>query len=73
VGGYDEFSARSFARYPGGTSSQRWLRDLLRRVLEAENLSVYEFEWWHFDHEDWAEYPILNQTFQELGSSGGER
>jgi D-alanyl-D-alanine dipeptidase len=73
VGGYDEFSERSYARYPGGTSSQRWLRDLLRRVVEAEEFSVYEFEWWHFDHKDWAEYPILNETFAELGSSGGER
>jgi CubicO group peptidase (beta-lactamase class C family)/D-alanyl-D-alanine dipeptidase len=73
VGGYDEFSERSYARYPGGTSSQRWLRDLLRRVVEAEDFTVYEFEWWHFDHEDWAEYPILNQTFAEIGASGGER
>jgi CubicO group peptidase (beta-lactamase class C family)/D-alanyl-D-alanine dipeptidase len=68
VGTYDEFSARSFPYYPGGTSAQRWRRDLLRRVMEAEGFTVYEAEWWHFDHDDWREYAIQNATFDELGS-----
>jgi len=67
VSGYDEFSPRAFPDYPGGTSRQRWLRDLLRREMEAQGFDVYEFEWWHFDHRDWQEYPILNQSFDALG------
>ena len=67
VGTYDEFSPRSFPDYPGGTSRQRWLRELLRRAMEAEGFTVYEAEWWHFDHEDWREYAIQNATFDELG------
>ena len=67
VGGFDEFSPRSFPNYPGGTSRQRWLRELLRRTMEAEGFTVYEAEWWHFDHEDWREYAIQNATFDELG------
>jgi len=66
VGTYDEFSPRSFPDYPGGTSRQRWLRDLLRRTMEAEGFAVYEAEWWHFDHETWPEYAIQNRTFEEL-------
>ncbi|GMR22075.1 MAG: hypothetical protein BMS9Abin37_0403 [Acidobacteriota bacterium] len=66
VGGYDEFSDRSFPDYPGGTSRQRWLRELLRKEMEAQGFDVYEFEWWHFDHRDWRKYAILNQTFDEL-------
>lgn len=60
VGGYDEFSDRSFPDYPGGTSRQRWLRELLRDAMEAEGFRVYEFEWWHFDYADWRRYPIQN-------------
>lgn len=71
VGGYDEFSPRSFPDYPGGTSRQRWLRKLLRRTMEAEGFTVYEAEWWHFDHEDWREYPILDLTFGEVGDGSG--
>ena len=67
VGTYDEFSPRSFPDYPGGTSRQRWQRDLLRRTMEAEGFSVYEAEWWHFDHETWREYRIQNARFEDLG------
>jgi serine beta-lactamase-like protein LACTB len=67
VSGYDEFSDRAFPDYPGGTSRQRWHRDLLRRAMEAEGFAVYEEEWWHYDYKDWRKYPILNQTFEELG------
>jgi D-alanyl-D-alanine dipeptidase len=66
VGGYDEFSPRSFPLYPGGTSRQRWYRELLRRTMEAEGFSVYEFEWWHFDFKDWKKYRIGNTTFEQI-------
>ncbi len=71
VGTYDEFSPRSFPNYPGGTSRQRWLRELLRRAMEAEGFSVYEAEWWHFDHEDWREYSLQNVTFDQLDGDPG--
>lgn len=66
VAGYDEFSSRSFPLYPGGTSRQRWHRELLRRTMESENFSVYRYEWWHFDYGDWRMYRIGNATFEEL-------
>jgi CubicO group peptidase (beta-lactamase class C family)/D-alanyl-D-alanine dipeptidase len=69
VSGYDEFTARAFPRYPGGTSLERWHRELLREAMEAEGFSVYRWEWWHFDHGDWREYPILNRVFEELGEA----
>ena len=67
IGTYDEFSPRSFPNYPGGTSRQRWLRELLRSTMEAEGFTVYEAEWWHFDHDDWREYALQNATFDQLG------
>ena len=67
-GGYDEFSHRSYPDYPGGTSRQRWHRDLLRRVMEAEGFVVFPAEWWHFDYRDWRSYRIGNEPFERLGS-----
>ena len=67
TGAYDEMSPRSFPSYPGGTSLQRWHRDLLRRAMESEAFTVYEAEWWHFDYKDWREYGILNIPFEKLG------
>lgn len=63
---YDEMSPRSFPNFPGGTSLQRWHRDLLRRAMESEGFTVNEDEWWHFDYKDWKQYPILNVPFEDL-------
>ena len=71
VAGFDEFSDRAYPDYPGGTSRQRWHRDLLRRTMERNGFAVYEAEWWHFDYKDWEKYPILNRRFEEL--AGGSQ
>jgi CubicO group peptidase (beta-lactamase class C family)/D-alanyl-D-alanine dipeptidase len=66
IGAYDEFSPRSYPLYEGGTSEQRWRRDLLRAALESEGFSVYAYEWWHFDFADWRNYDLLNTDFSKL-------
>ncbi len=66
VGGYDEFTDRSYPDYVGGTTLQRMRRDLLRQVMEDEGFTVYFAEWWHFDFGEWRSYPILNTTFEKL-------
>jgi len=63
---YDEMSPRSFPTFPGGTSLQRWHRDLLRRAMESEGFTVDQNEWWHFDYQDWKLYPILNVPFENV-------
>ena len=66
VSGYDEFSHRAFPDYPGGTSLERWHRALLRRAMEMQGFTVYQWEWWHFDYKGWKHYAIGNQTFEEI-------
>jgi CubicO group peptidase (beta-lactamase class C family)/D-alanyl-D-alanine dipeptidase len=67
VSGYDEFTARAYRDYPGGTALQRWHRDLLRRAMEEVGFRSEYTEWWHYDWKDWARYPVLNETFEQLG------
>lgn len=66
VSTYDETTDRAYPNYPGGTSLQRWHRDLLRSAMEAEGFTVYEAEWWHFDYKDWQKYPIQNMRFDQI-------
>ncbi|WP_037247396.1 serine hydrolase [Rhodopirellula baltica] len=66
VSGYDEFSARSFPLYPGGTQRERYYRGLLRRAMETAGFQVYEFEWWHFDFDGWQQYRIGNLPFEAI-------
>ena len=65
-GEYDETSERSYPEYKGGTVEQRRMRDLLRRVMEANGFTVYEYEWWHFDYKDWKSYRIQNISFSNI-------
>ena len=69
TGLFDEMSPRSFPDYPGGTSLQRWHRDLLGWAMESEGFTVFEFEWWHFDYKDWREYAISNVPFEKLDAA----
>jgi len=68
VSTYDETTDRAYPNYPGGTSLQRWHRDLLRSAMEAEGFTVYEAEWWHFDYKDWQKYPIQNIPFNQISN-----
>lgn len=68
TGGYDEMSDRSYPDYPGGTSRQRALREILRSAMEGEGFTVYEAEWWHFDYKDWRRYPVGNRRFEEIAT-----
>jgi serine beta-lactamase-like protein LACTB len=65
---HDEFSDRSYPDYLGGTSIQRWHRDLLRDTLDDEGFTVFPLEWWHFDYRDWRQYPIQNACFEDLAT-----
>jgi D-alanyl-D-alanine dipeptidase len=69
TGRYDEMSPRSYADYAGGTSRQRWLRELLRGEMEAQGFAVYPEEWWHFDYMDWSDYAIGTATFTQLAAA----
>jgi CubicO group peptidase (beta-lactamase class C family)/D-alanyl-D-alanine dipeptidase len=64
--GYDEFTDRARPFYFGGTSVERFHRDLLRHALEAEGFTVFDGEWWHFDFGGWDRYPILDIPFEEV-------
>jgi len=63
---YDEFSERAAARYAGGTTEERRLRDLLIAVMSAGGFRVESDEWWHFDYKDWKLYRVLNIPFDAI-------
>jgi len=64
--GYDEFSERAYPAYAGGSAEARAHRDLLRRRMETEGFTVYDYEWWHFDYRDWRSYAIGNVRFEDI-------
>ena len=68
--GYDEMSEHAYPNYSGGATDERVRRDLLREIMEKNNFTVFEFEWWHFDYKDCTSWPIGNVPFEKLKSAG---
>jgi D-alanyl-D-alanine dipeptidase len=64
---YDEMSPRAYPTYAEGPADARTRRDLLRTAMEREGFTVEPNEWWHFNHNDWKEYPILDIPFSAIG------
>jgi D-alanyl-D-alanine dipeptidase len=69
VSTYDETTDRAYPDYPGGTSLQRWHRQLLRQAMESEGFTVFEAEWWHFDFNNWRKYRIGAIPFNRIGTN----
>jgi zinc D-Ala-D-Ala dipeptidase len=64
--GYDEMTERAYADYKGGATEERARRALLKQAMEKQGFMVNPTEWWHFDFQDWKQYPILNRKFEDL-------
>jgi D-alanyl-D-alanine dipeptidase len=63
---YDALDERAALDYNGGTAEQRAMRSLLQTVMHAEGFRGVRHEWWHFDFQDWREYPVLNVDFADI-------
>ena len=67
ISGYDEFTERAYPNYMGGSKKQRVIRDMLIKVMEKNDFTVYEYEWWHFNYNK-CDSGIMNYSFSELDS-----
>ena len=67
ISGYDEFTERAYPNYMGGSKKQRDIRDTLIQVMERNDFTVYEYEWWHFNYNG-CDSGIMNYSFEELDS-----
>ncbi|MCD8175263.1 MAG: peptidase [Phascolarctobacterium sp.] len=65
ISGFDEPSPRQFAHYAGGTTRQRYLRDMLRDAMEMNGFRSIEDEWWHFEY-GVGSYAHLNYPLEIL-------
>lgn len=63
---FDDFSDKASPDYKGGTDEERRNRDLLRKLMESENFTVNENEWWHFDYKDWRSYSLYDIAFSSI-------
>jgi D-alanyl-D-alanine dipeptidase len=61
---YDDFSKKAHRNYAGASPAAKWNRSLLEAAMKKEGFSGLRTEWWHFDAEGWAAFPIANTSLQ---------
>jgi D-alanyl-D-alanine dipeptidase len=64
--GFDSFSKKAAADYPGLPRQEYANRELLKSVMQAHGFKVYATEWWHYDFNGWMNYPLLDIPFSEI-------
>tara|TARA_B100000749_G_scaffold280455_1_gene276661 strand:+ start:101086 stop:101670 length:585 start_codon:yes stop_codon:yes gene_type:complete len=57
---FDEFSARAGRSFIGVNDPELRNVKLLEEVMQKYHFLGLPSEWWHFDHNDWTEYPLLD-------------
>jgi D-alanyl-D-alanine dipeptidase len=63
---FDEFTERAHRDFTNCPAEERRNRQILEEAMVAEGFLPFPTEWWHFDDPDWASYPILDLSFEEL-------
>ncbi len=63
---FDDLSPRAHRSYSDDTPAARRHAQALESYLEPLGFIGMSNEWWHFDHRDWAKYPILDIPLAEL-------
>lgn len=64
--GFDETTERAAVEYTGGDARSRANRDLLIATMRQCGFEPLANEWWHFDHQSWKSYPIMNVEFAKV-------
>lgn len=66
---FDDFTQKAHRDFTSLPSHELDNRKILQSIMEKNRFIGLETEWWHFDFEDWENYPILDSTFDSLSDS----
>jgi zinc D-Ala-D-Ala dipeptidase len=63
---FDDFSQRAHRDFMGASENAIANRERLARYMEGEGFIGMSNEWWHFDYQDWRNFPVLDLPFEDL-------
>lgn len=64
--GFDSFSEKASDNYPSLPENEIENRELLKSVMQAHGFKIYRTEWWHYDFNGWAAFPLLDIAFEDI-------
>ncbi len=57
---FDDFSEAAHIEYYGASKTAIQNRELLIHIMQEHGFEVWHNEWWHFDLNNWQNYPVLD-------------
>lgn len=63
---FDCFTEKAHKSYTNLPEDVLKNRKLLHNIMEKHHFIGWKNEWWHFDFENWQDYPILDIAFDEV-------
>lgn len=63
---FDDFTEKAHINYSRLPAAIIKNRTLLKTVMHKYGFQVYADEWWHYDHETWRQYPVMDIPFELL-------
>lgn len=63
---FDDFSEKAHPDNTNLTDEVIKNRTLLFNVLSHFGFTHYPTEWWHFDYQNWQQYPLMDLCFEEI-------
>jgi D-alanyl-D-alanine dipeptidase len=61
---FDDFSDKAHADYMDLSQEVLNNRKLLQTIMCKHGFKIMKWEWWHFDLQEWEEYPLLNESVE---------
>ena len=63
---FDVPTPAQYRKFIGGSSLERWERDLLGELMSEEGFKPSDDEWWHFDYKADDKYQLLDIPLESL-------
>jgi D-alanyl-D-alanine dipeptidase len=63
---FDEFTERAAIDFSDAPAEAIQNRTRLIQAMATEGFTPYRYEWWHYDHPAWENYPVLDLAFSEI-------
>ena len=65
---FDDFSVKAHRNYMEASEEAICHRAILEAAMAGQGFVGFPYEWWHFDDEDWENYPFAEDSFEELAN-----
>jgi D-alanyl-D-alanine dipeptidase len=63
---FDDFTEKAGHSYIELSDTVLKNRALLREIMEEHGFQIYNYEWWHYNFNEWQSFQLMDIPFEQL-------